>query len=112
MTTTKIPLDLSQQDFLRFAMKQLGMGREEFARRVSLARHTLDRLLLPGESSEFRSLPEMGWSYIGEILKQDGKELIAPSDNISALRPVGRAVQEGTTCCHDSFPRRRTFARG
>ncbi|MFP3588201.1 transcriptional regulator [Paraburkholderia sp. SIMBA_055] len=73
MTTTKIPLDLSQQDFLRFAMKQLGMGRDDFARRVSLARHTLDRLLLPSESSEFRSLPETGWSDIGEILKRDEK---------------------------------------
>lgn len=73
MATSERISDLAQQDFLRFAMKQLGMGCDDFARRVSLARHTLDRLLLPSESPEFRSMPETGRSYIGEILKWNGK---------------------------------------
>lgn len=73
MATSEIISDLTQQDFVRFAMKQRGVGRGDFARRVSLARHTLDRLLLPSESPEFRSRPETGRSCIGEILKWNGK---------------------------------------
>ena len=48
MTPTKIPLDLSQHDFLRFAMKQLGMGRDDFARRVSSG-ETYARQVAPAE---------------------------------------------------------------
>ena len=73
MATSEIISDLNQQDFVRFAMKQRGMGRDDFARRVSLATHTLDRMLLPSESPEFRRMPETGRSYIGEILKSNGK---------------------------------------
>ncbi|QEZ48708.1 MULTISPECIES: helix-turn-helix domain-containing protein [Cupriavidus] len=58
----------AQQDFLREAMNQLGMTREEFAARLSVAKRTLDKWLLPSESSDSRGLPEMGRAYIQEIL--------------------------------------------
>ncbi len=58
----------TQQDLLREAMNQLGMTREEFAARLSVSKRTLDKWLLPSESSDFRALPEMGRAYIQEIL--------------------------------------------
>lgn len=58
----------TQQDLLRGAMNQLGMTREEFAARLSVSKRTLDKWLLPSESSDFRGLPEMGRAYIQEIL--------------------------------------------
>lgn len=58
----------TQQTLLRGAMSQLGMTREEFAARLSVSRRTLDKWLLPSESSDFRALPEMGRAYIQEIL--------------------------------------------
>ncbi len=58
----------TQQTLLREAMSQLGMTREEFAARLSVSRRTLDKWLLPSESSDFRALPEMGRAYIQEIL--------------------------------------------
>ncbi|ODV43101.1 aspartate carbamoyltransferase catalytic chain [Cupriavidus sp. UYMMa02A] len=59
----------TQQTLLREAMSQLGMTREEFAARLSVSRRTLDKWLLPRESSDFRALPEMGRAYVQEILK-------------------------------------------
>lgn len=60
MATSERISDLAQRDFLRFAMKRPGMARDDFARRLCLARHTLDRLLLPTDSPQFRSMPETG----------------------------------------------------
>ncbi|WP_439672898.1 helix-turn-helix domain-containing protein [Cupriavidus necator] len=57
-----------QQDLLREAMNQLGMTREEFAARLSVSKRTLDKWLLPNESTDFRALPDMGRAYIQEIL--------------------------------------------
>ncbi|MFJ1252268.1 hypothetical protein [Cupriavidus sp. CuC1] len=44
------------------------MTRDEFAARISVSRRTLDKWLLPSESSDFRTLPDMGRAYIQEIL--------------------------------------------
>ncbi|WP_082079983.1 transcriptional regulator [Cupriavidus basilensis] len=64
----------SQQQFLRDAMTQLGMTRDEFATRISVSKRTLDKWLLPSESSDARALPEMGRAYIQEILGWHAKE--------------------------------------
>jgi transcriptional regulator with XRE-family HTH domain len=69
MATARKQSDLSQQDLLRLAMEQLGMTRDEFAARVSVARRTLDKWLLPSESPDFRNMPDMGRSYVQEILE-------------------------------------------
>ena len=58
----------TQQGLLREAMTQLVMTREELAARLSVSKRTLDKWLLPSESSDFRALPEMGRAYIHEIL--------------------------------------------
>jgi DNA-binding XRE family transcriptional regulator len=73
MATTKQTTPLPQQELLREAMAQLGMTRDEFASRISVARRTLDKWLLPNESNDFRPLPEMGRAYIEEILAWDRK---------------------------------------
>jgi len=68
MATKKRNPAPSQQQFLRDAMTQIGMTRDEFAVRISVSRRTLDKWLLPSESSDSRALPEMGRAYIQEIL--------------------------------------------
>jgi len=64
----------SQQEFLREAMDQLNMTHDEFASRLSVARRTLDRWLLPSESADARALPETGRAYIEEVLQRNKKE--------------------------------------
>jgi transcriptional regulator with XRE-family HTH domain len=60
---------LSQQELLRAAMSELGKSRSEFAARISVSVRTLDKWLLPDDSPDFRSMPDMGRSYILEILE-------------------------------------------
>ncbi|WP_434034800.1 helix-turn-helix domain-containing protein [Cupriavidus sp. a3] len=73
MATNKKLTPPPQQELLREAMVQLGMTREEFATRISVSRRTLDKWLLPNESSDFRALPDMGRAYIQEILAWNAK---------------------------------------
>ncbi|NIE81955.1 transcriptional regulator [Burkholderia sp. Cy-647] len=74
MATNRQYSDLPQQEFLRYAMDQLEMTRDEFAARVSVARRTLDKWLLPSQSPDFRSMPDMGRSYVQEILEWQKKK--------------------------------------
>jgi hypothetical protein len=60
---------MEQQEFLRNAMKQMGMTRDEFCKRISVPRKTLDKWLAPSGSNEFRKMPEIAWSYVKEILQ-------------------------------------------
>ena len=59
----------TQQDFLRTAMSQLDMTREQFADRIGTKKRTLDNWLLASESSEYRSMSDMAWKFIREILQ-------------------------------------------
>ena len=61
----------TQQELLRDAMETLGVTRAEFAARVSVPLRTLDKWLLPAESSDFRAMPEMGKAYVREILHRE-----------------------------------------
>lgn len=63
----------NQQEFLRDAMQQLGMTRDEFCKRISVPRKTFDKWLAPTGSSEARAMPEMAWSYIRDILMNFSK---------------------------------------
>jgi hypothetical protein len=54
-------------------MAQLGMTRDAFAARISVARRTLDKWLLPDDSPDFRGMPDMGRAYVEEILEWDKK---------------------------------------
>jgi transcriptional regulator with XRE-family HTH domain len=73
MAAMKTLSELAQQDFLRLAMQQLGTTRDEFASRISVARRTLDKWLLPNESPDFRGMPDIGRAYIREILEWSRK---------------------------------------
>lgn len=68
MTGRKSPPPKTQQEFLRDAMQTLGMTRPQFAERIGTKARTLDNWLLPSESNEFRSMPDMVWKFVAEIL--------------------------------------------
>ncbi|KKB61162.1 hypothetical protein WM40_24835 [Robbsia andropogonis] len=59
----------TQQEFLRNAMTQLDMTREQFAERIGTKKRTLDNWLLSTESAEYRSMPDMAWKFVREILE-------------------------------------------
>ncbi|WP_459622907.1 transcriptional regulator [Burkholderia sp. 3C] len=63
----------SQQDFLRQAMTTLDMTREQFADRIGAKKRALDNWLLASDSSEFRTMPEMVWKFVREILEHRSK---------------------------------------
>lgn len=60
----------TQQEFLRHAISELGMTRAQFAQRIGTKKRTLDNWLLSTDSHEYRSMPEMAWKFVGEILKR------------------------------------------
>ena len=62
----------SQQEFLRDAMHQLGMTRDEFADRIAVKRKTLDNWMLPPSDSA-RGMSDMAWKFIQEILEREAK---------------------------------------
>jgi transcriptional regulator with XRE-family HTH domain len=62
-----------QHEYLKDAMATLGLTRAEFADRVGTTRRALDNWLLQEGSSEFRTMPEMAWKFIGEILENSKK---------------------------------------
>lgn len=63
----------TQQEFLRHAMSELGMTREQFAERIGAKKRALDNWLLSPDSSEYRSMPDMAWKFVREIL-ENGSE--------------------------------------
>ncbi|AOK49754.1 MULTISPECIES: hypothetical protein [Burkholderia] len=73
MTTKEDLAELPQQELLRVAMDRLGMTRAEFAARLSIAVRTLDKWLLPDGSPDARTMPDMGRSYVLEILQWQKK---------------------------------------
>ena len=75
MTAEKSPTSVSQQDLLRDAMEEIGMTRVAFAARISVPVRTLDKWLLHSDSADFRSMPEMGKSYVREIVEWHRKTL-------------------------------------
>lgn len=60
---------VSQQEFLRDAMKRLNMKREAFAARLGTSKRRLDNWLLPTESAGFREMDEIVWQFVREILE-------------------------------------------
>jgi predicted transcriptional regulator len=58
----------TQQDFLREAMKTLGLTRTAFAARISVPEKTLNKWLSPVDTSDYRNMPEVVWAYVREIL--------------------------------------------
>lgn len=65
-----------QQEFLRDAMRRLGMSRNQFAERIGASRRALDKWLLPDDSKDFRPLDNIARKFVEEILKHEENESI------------------------------------
>ena len=69
--TSKPSNVVNQQDFLREAMQRLDMTREQFASPLGASRRRLDNWLLPSDSSGFRELDPVVWTFVREILERE-----------------------------------------
>ena len=62
---------VSQQVFLRDAMRRLNLTRDVFAARIGVKRRALDTWLLPEGSQEFRGMPEVVQRFVTEIVENE-----------------------------------------
>lgn len=62
---------MQQQEFLRESMKELGLTRKEFSKRLGCAQRTLDKWLLPSDSNDHNSMNETLWVLIREIREHE-----------------------------------------
>ncbi len=77
-------MTISQQAFLRDAMRRLNLTRDVFATRIGVKRRALDTWLLPEGSQEFRAMPEVVQRFVSEIVQ-----------NGVLLEKYTQSVQEG-----------------
>lgn len=80
-------MQLSQQAFLRDAMRRLDLTREALAERIGTSRRALDAWLLPEPSKEFRRMPEMARRFIGEIVARQRPQPAGPGLAAAAAVP-------------------------
>lgn len=64
-------MSVSQQVFLRDAMRRLNLTRDVFAARVGVKRRALDTWLLPEGSQEARAMPEVVNRFVTEIVENE-----------------------------------------
>ncbi|MFT0548067.1 aspartate carbamoyltransferase [Allopusillimonas ginsengisoli] len=64
-------MTVSQQVFLRDAMRRLNLTRDVFAGRIGVKRRALDTWLLPEGSQEYRAMPEVVSRFVTEIVEND-----------------------------------------
>lgn len=78
---------VSQQVFLRDAMRRLNLTRDVFANRIGVKRRALDTWLLPEGSQEARNMPEVVSRFVTEIVENDSLlEKYAQSAQMGSLR--------------------------
>ena len=70
----KMDRPVSQQDFLKAAIAELGLTRAAFATRINVPDKTLDKWLAPNETSDYRKMPDVVWAYVREILEWSKKK--------------------------------------
>lgn len=75
---------VSQQVFLRDAMRRLNLTRDVFAARIGVKRRALDTWLLPEGSQEARTMPEVVGRFVTEIV-----------ENESLLKKYAQSAQSG-----------------
>ncbi|OZI70799.1 aspartate carbamoyltransferase [Bordetella genomosp. 12] len=80
-------MSISQQAFLRDAMRRLNLTRDVFAARIGVKRRALDTWLLPEGSQEFRAMPEVVERFVSEIVQ-----------NRDLLEKYTQSVQGGPLC--------------
>jgi len=105
-------MTISQQAFLRDAMRRLNLTRDVFATRIGVKRRALDTWLLPEGSQEFRAMPEVVQRFVSEIVQngvllekytqsvQDGplRERIAVEASINCCRWTSSRANRSKTC--------------
>ncbi len=64
-------MSVSQQVFLRDAMRRLNLTRDVFAARIGVKRRALDTWLLPEGSQEARNMPEVVSRFVTEIVENE-----------------------------------------
>lgn len=64
-------MTLTQQEFLRDAMLELGLTRDAFAKRIGAPWETFKKWLLPAESGGSREMPAIAWSLVREVLEHE-----------------------------------------
>lgn len=80
-------MSISQQAFLRDAMRRLNLTRDVFAGRIGVKRRALDTWLLPEGSQEFRAMPEVVERFVSEIVQnRDLLEKYTQSGQVGPLR--------------------------
>src|SRR5262249_3403567 len=67
-------MSVPQQAFLRDAMRRMNMTRDAFANRIGVSRRALDTWLLPDDSQESRSMPEIVGRFVSEIVAYADRE--------------------------------------
>ncbi len=77
-------MTVSQQVFLRDAMRRLNLTRDIFASRIGVKRRALDSWLLPEGSQEFRNMPEVVNRFVTEIV-----------ENVALLEKYAQHAQSG-----------------
>lgn len=78
-------MTITQQEFLRHAMVELGgLTREAFSKRLGCAKRTLDKWLLPNTSNDHREMDETIWNLVREILAHE--KLKATLDILPSLK--------------------------
>jgi len=86
-------MSIQQQDFLRDAMRRLGLTRDAFVSRIGVSRRALDTWLLPDESPESRKMPEIVQRFVSEISAQSGSPFNTPP--INGVGGNGRGLSDG-----------------
>lgn len=61
----------NQQDFLKQAMQELGLKREDFAKRLGVSWDTFRRWLMAANTDGTREMPPAAWSLVREVLEHE-----------------------------------------
>lgn len=77
-------MTISQQVFLRDAMRRMNLTRDVFAARIGVKRRALDTWLLPEGSQEARAMPEVVGRFVTEIV-----------ENGALMEKYAQSVQSG-----------------
>lgn len=97
---------ISQQVFLRDAMRRLNLTRDVFAARIGVKRRALDTWLLPEGSQEARAMPEVVSRFVTEIVENSAlMEKYAQSAQSGPLRDRISASGKHQLLSVDQFTR-------
>jgi len=87
-------MDVPQQAFLRDAMRRMNMTRDAFASRIGVSRRALDTWLLPDDSQESRSMPEIVERFVSEIVTH-GERDERYTQSVESMAPTSQILFEG-----------------